>query len=1126
MPATIPVPVSDMTDLADAEAELLAEFEASLSDTVEEEYAVVDAAAATEVQKAEHDAVVAEAAAVEANRIGALALAAKTAAAAAKFAKQRRVQYEMACDQQCGIDECVDAEDNGPLEHLDWDEVCGERDQAEDEPVTKETTGPPKLHRSQYKTYKTKKELILAMVGKDQKIIIQASHGTICRYRLYSSHDGLNTMADYLKKGHHVREVIDRSRMVLAFADIDSKFTPLPDMIAAFDAAFGTSGRTRSFETTKGYHLVAAPGNWVSLKDHYEGLCRMYAGTETHPSVHNVDTMAVHTLRLAGTSTEYGGPPKSMSGLTMSETLVQPLGAPADPGYKTATAVENGTYTPEEIEAGIAALTVLPNVFHEHGIHGNKVQLSRVATAMCLCCDRIHDSLGASLTFYSGDDHGTARCYASGSKPRKFKRPGYITSSIVRFSGHFEPKVTARRYHQVGGCRDAPRGDYIEGSPCGLGKSKACWASIEDGQSVLFVSYRKSLSRSQGALNGCENYADIRGEIQAEPGRRVVCQFESLHRIRGTFDVLILDEVHGMMRQACGNPEMQSKPWKALVEAIKNAKRFVGLDAEANDKDAAILGMIRGTKIPLYINTFKPHTNKKVFAYVDPKVFDLALTEHIEIHQGLTTEERLANKFIIVCHWRKDVRLMHQRLAAAGIKAKAYHGKMSEVDRTRDFSDPELAWADVSCVVYNMCLEAGVSIEGPEWKTAFCQFKGMGAVEASMQAIHRFRAIETYHTSAVTANWGGNFPTNEEALIDAIHAGNRAIVTKQDNRAVKGKTTQSVKPKLVRPSFDAFMLEYVKSGMEIAQQAQARMWLSIKLEENRSAVHWPGRFYTMLESTGFKVEPVSEMVLKKPSKKVVVTEARIAECTIFKGTEAEQIAAVNVNIYLDALREETCTGGEFTRDKTQDEIDGETKFKIMQEYKMEPDAVEGSDAEWIETFGRESILAAHHNIAALAKLETPTYSAAIKLADTLDRAKTGIRLQTHSEVQCNNAIADVLAVLGLNELNSREEIRPAKLKSILTATPPPAIKFLYDNSARLYGVGGRKRKGQKDPHDVKTHLLALNAIFKSHYGVKLIADVKDGPYSLHHMSWPDDILSVWNGRRVVAVDVQAEVYEA
>ena len=141
------------------------------------DYAVVDAATATEAQKQEADAAAATTA--EAAKRVKLAVEAcnKTADAAAKFAKSRRVQYMLAADQQAGLEECADAEDDGSVESLDWDDILG------DEEPTKETinaTAEPKLDHSQYKTYKTKKALILAMINNPQWIIIQASHGIIC----------------------------------------------------------------------------------------------------------------------------------------------------------------------------------------------------------------------------------------------------------------------------------------------------------------------------------------------------------------------------------------------------------------------------------------------------------------------------------------------------------------------------------------------------------------------------------------------------------------------------------------------------------------------------------------------------------------------------------------------------------------------------------------------------------------------------------------------------------------------------------------------------------------------------------------------------------------------------------
>ena len=91
----------------------------------------------------------------------------------------------------------------------------------------------------------------------------------------------------------------------------------------------------------------------------------------------------------------------------------------------------------------------------------------------------------------------------------------------------------------------------MDGSPCGMGKSEAAWKSISDDQSTLCVSYRKTFTRKTTADYNLESYETIRGGIifDTKMHRKVITQIESIVRVRGIPDVLLLEEWHGILRQ-------------------------------------------------------------------------------------------------------------------------------------------------------------------------------------------------------------------------------------------------------------------------------------------------------------------------------------------------------------------------------------------------------------------------------------------------------------------------------------------------------------------------------------------------------------------------------------------------
>ena len=101
--------------------------------------------------------------------------------------------------------------------------------------------------------------------------------------------------------------------------------------------------------------------------------------------------------------------------------------------------------------------------------------------------------------------------------------------------------------HEGGnGCRIIYNTDYMGGSACGMGKSNAAWKSIRNNESVLCVSYRKTFTEKTRSDHNLECYSDIRGDIVFDPKhpRRIITQIESILRVCGIPDVIILDEFH------------------------------------------------------------------------------------------------------------------------------------------------------------------------------------------------------------------------------------------------------------------------------------------------------------------------------------------------------------------------------------------------------------------------------------------------------------------------------------------------------------------------------------------------------------------------------------------------------
>jgi hypothetical protein len=937
-----------------------------------------------------------------------------------------------------------------------------------------------------------------------QRVVIQATpssspHGY---FYVYESSDDVDADAEALHDCTFVRERVDTRFQRLAFVDIDSKRYSRPALKVAWAVAWPDTAPPDIYTTSKGYHCVGS--HWVTIEEHRRGL-RVLADAMPDGKV---DVKAIHGLRLAGSRDKVGpGRKERPIGVLLSATLVQPTGAPLDyeaDKQRERSVTEGLGVTAVELAAGVAVLTSTPGAFELDAEHSTNemVCLNRVSTSHCFICDKEHTTVGAFLIIENGVAMGRAYCNKNSKKAARFRRPGAVDDPEKKYPGPFTQR-TGETYNNANGVNPAPEGDYIEGSPCGLGKSKAAWEGIDQADTVLLVSYRKTFSASQGALHGCRLYSDIVGPIDLTKERRVVCQYESLHRVQGTPKRLLLDEMRGIRRQACGGFS-SATAWATFARLIKEATQVVILDAYADDDDRAFINEIRGTNIKLIRNVHKPHTSKTITAIATYKDWIAGFTQFLDMFVRQPKEWRLMHRFVVVCQWRKDVEEIASKLETLGLRGKAYHGKTCAVTRAAEFANHAEAWKDSEFIVYNSTLEAGVSIEGPEWATAWVLMRGMGHVEASIQGLHRFRAISQYYSYAAHHNGGGDYPTSVPGLIAAIQEGDRfsagepAVVDATENK--RGEMTAA-----------AYVTSMVRVGDDYTRSSYAQMWIAHTLEGNRSARFWSARFYRWLAETGFNVVwvPAGAMVLIPPMglapSKEPVNMAPAEEIT-FTGSLGSRTAAAKAEVWLAVLAE---NGGEVpARNLTASEIHSRDKVALMTEYSQEEAEITPGFA---DEYSKSRIFMAHRTTKRLTLLGADSHILAVEamrrlqeLAETRPDKTLTPRLATCTE-KASRAL-DALTSIGFIGLEDTREI------------PRTAIdKIIIENAVKLesvYNARGRLwpevRKPKVAPTDLRGHLAAVNGILEYYYNVKIVAVNKHCTrFFIKGANWPDDPAAVW-----------------
>jgi hypothetical protein len=907
--------------------------------------------------------------------------------------------------------------------------------------------------------YKTKAEAATACLALEGTFVIIQAGGQFYTYR---DAKALDADADAFRGHVHVREVVLKERQRRPFVDVDGE-VDLDPIVRDLLAEFGGS-QVITFRTQRGAHLITRDAPLISIGEHARGLVALKA---SHPAV---DAQVLHSLRLPGTR-KPGGPVKEWpAGVDLSDLLCQPFDAPpADESGPTMAALFEGEPEGDAdgfAKAASAALCGAEGGFKARpGCVGACVVLDRQAPALCRICNAVHEHENA-YAVRVGPTTGAAYCLRN--------RREFITFSCgalpIEGPGAFNP-TTADEYeaaplHEGGpGCQ-AGSGDYLDASPCGIGKSKAAWESLDEGETTLCVSYRRSFTAKTAADHGL-TLLPASGTIKFTRGcgLRAVVQLESLHRVEvedGALDTIMLDEWHGIQRHGFGDmASVKSRNATARLEAlVLSARRVIVLDAYAHDADRAMFEQLTGRPFSFVRNTYKPDTGKEVVRHAS----------HAALFRQLQTwikTRRPGEKCAVFSHLRDKgphcVEELTRTLQRAGLAVKYYHSGTCQITRAADFSDVARAFGGVDCVVYNASLEAGVSIELPEFTRLFCFSSRMGAVEVVAQALHRFRCVTRIDYAGKSLRPVSFAPQS----VAGVHAAYQ--------RSMRGRST-------LLP-FDLNTQNAPGANATALDSFAGRAWVQVVLEGFRSARHFDERLMAMLADSGYAIRVDGEPVVAP-----VVVETAGAVDEFLASTPAERVANA-----FELLPDELDRLTENTAPKNAGELAAIDRALFCSRFEVQP---ENLTAEVVEAFAGKvsSWLRYRDLLTGTPPAQEPPMKARASSAEVLRR------------------VSELTGALGFGRVDAIgvADLAPVSGEAYATAVgaSAEAIRAIHGDWGYLFGSDIRKPAMKQ----VTTRAVAgmLKSVLGHMCGLELATtnqkDAARGVYILTPAAWPAERL--------------------
>ena len=307
----------------------------------------------------------------------------------------------------------------------------------------------------------------------------------------------------------------------------------------------------------------------------------------------------------------------------------------------------------------------------------------------------------------------------------------------------------------------------------GMGKTEELFSYIKTNkiEKVLLVSFRKSLVAKQFndlKKEGFLMYNDERFESGKIIGvQKMIVQIDSLHRIYGHYDLLVLDEVRSITEQLVINTKSTTKMSciSALIERVKHTPMLYIADALLNENDVEFFNKCNRSFL-IYNNTFKKHEGKKMSFIEDKNIMLNKMIEDIENNK----------KFILTSGSKEYAISVYETLSSLyeDLKIKLYTGGSQKYT-----TDPTEEWDQFDVIIYTSTISAGNSFVKTHFDNIYGYYPVISnSVDIALQMLFRCRIFENLFICIETRG--------DKQLLDADNLEEvRQLLIKKDKLAHK-----------------------------------------------------------------------------------------------------------------------------------------------------------------------------------------------------------------------------------------------------------------------------------------------------------------------------------------------------
>ena len=309
----------------------------------------------------------------------------------------------------------------------------------------------------------------------------------------------------------------------------------------------------------------------------------------------------------------------------------------------------------------------------------------------------------------------------------------------------------------------------------GLGKTNTLYNFLfrklgKEYGSCLIISFRRSLCRKYfNDLKNFSYYEDINeSEIDSYIHPYVICQIDSIKRIRGHYDLVIFDEFSYTMKHLVESVDSKKRCFDTYKQIMYNKNHMILMDALLNDDWINYIQLFN-RNIHYIVNEYSIHKDKKIFNYgTNITEFEKQIRLSIDKKENIVIATNNKNMLKYI-----DNMLINNYKHVSKLMIKKETNSMYDIEQ----------WKHVQVLGYTPSIVAGVSFTEKHFNKCFGLFcNASSTADMAFQQMFRVRDISSgeYHICCEVKG-KMDFPETDEEIKNLILKEDKCLISGLDN---------------------------------------------------------------------------------------------------------------------------------------------------------------------------------------------------------------------------------------------------------------------------------------------------------------------------------------------------------